>query len=52
QKRCLSPATAPQRIEKAIAECQEEIKLAILQGKCSSELVPLHSLGEDKKLDV
>lgn len=30
-KRCLSPATAPQRIEKVIAECQEEIKVAILQ---------------------
>lgn len=31
QKRCQSPAEAPQRIEKVIAECQDEIKLAILQ---------------------
>jgi hypothetical protein len=33
QKRCRSPAVAPQRIEKVIAECQDEIKLALLQGK-------------------
>nr|AMA98168.1 chemosensory protein [Blattella germanica] len=31
QKRCQSPAIAPQRIEKVIADCQDEIKLAILQ---------------------
>ncbi|XP_069701801.1 general odorant-binding protein 70 [Periplaneta americana] len=31
KKRCQSPAIAPQRIEKVIAECQDEIKLAILQ---------------------
>ncbi|PSN57931.1 hypothetical protein C0J52_00265 [Blattella germanica] len=31
QKRCQSPAIAPQRIEKVIADCQDELKLAILQ---------------------
>ncbi|XP_021932167.1 general odorant-binding protein 70 isoform X2 [Zootermopsis nevadensis] len=31
QGRCQSPAIAPQRIEKVIADCQDEIKLAILQ---------------------
>ncbi|XP_023725663.1 general odorant-binding protein 70 isoform X2 [Cryptotermes secundus] len=31
KKRCQSPAVAPHRIEKVIAECQDEIKLAILQ---------------------
>ena len=32
-QRCKTPPTAPQKIEKVISTCQEEIKLAILQGK-------------------
>lgn len=36
-QKCKVPETAPERIEKVINQCQEEIKIAILTGKVDND---------------